>query len=190
MGSLSQRTIYKTSVPENDQKRVCAQRLRALVGNGCTPDMGEGACIANKCQPSCEDPDNTVCVLPDNQWSQAKLYRATEDKNEKRWCSGKTSLPGFDFAKTYQAAPATNSNKLEQGDKSVLYQAQISRVPTNIWSFCVNGGFDSPRIYRSGDYNGAGAGAKTDFTLCGPDWGSCSTSAEKTTCFPGNTNCR
>lgn len=62
---------------------------------------------------------------------------------------------------------------------------QTEKIDTNIWTKCVNDGYDPPMSLRRLDgYKGVGTGAKQDTTLCGAKWGSCSTTADKTTFFP------
>lgn len=101
-------------------------------------------------QPACNDPDYTVCVLPRDiiDWKATQLYRARYDIKD---C-------GVNFG------PPSASNT----------------VSAAAFAQCIAQGFDPPLAYRSGAgtaiFTGAGTGAVTRTSYCGPAWGTCNNS--------------
>jgi hypothetical protein len=64
------------------------------------------------------------------------------------------------------------------------YTIQTSQIDSNIWTKCVNDGYDPPiGLRRIDGYNGAGTGAVQKTNFCGAAWGSCSSTAGSTRCF-------
>jgi len=64
------------------------------------------------------------------------------------------------------------------------YTIQTSQIDSNIWTKCVNDGYDPPiGLRRIDGYNGAGTGAVQKTNFCGATWGSCSSTAGSTRCF-------
>jgi hypothetical protein len=98
-------------------------------------------------QPACSDPDYTVCVLPRDivDWKATQIYRARYDIRD---C-------GINFG-----APALSH---------LLSAASFAQ--------CIAKGFDPPLAFRSGAgtaiFKGAGTGAVTHTSYCGPAWNSC-----------------
>lgn len=62
-GNVMTRTIYQTSVPQDDQKLVASATDNARTGSN----------------PSCEDPNYTGCVLPAGGWDSVEIYRPAAD---------------------------------------------------------------------------------------------------------------
>ena len=162
-GMGMERTIYKSSVPENYRLDVVRERLSSAFLDG---------------QPNCLDSDYSACVLPGraNDWNRVKIYRPSSNV---RMCPEVTgvSIPRpFDLNITYNwfqdwVVNSDGDYKLvvpEQaiGEK-IIYQPRTQLIPTNFWSWCVNSGYDPPSHYAT-EYKGAMTGALTDTTLCAP----------------------
>lgn len=129
-------------------------------------------------QPSCEDPNFVSCVLPDGGWNSIQV----------------TGFGGAEKCDLGLVKKLMDEKGMEGSDK-ITNQPQT--VPASIWAYCLNAGFKVPDHLKSPDgYNGPGAGAIQDTTLCGPGWGSCSSIGKsgieggtKTKCFPGDKAC-
>lgn len=184
-----ERTIYKNRVPSNYSSYVCSRWFRAVTDPvpdqfDCRTGFEEGQCSSFDCQPSCEDPDYSACVLPNNEvdWNNAMIYRPRRMTSPNtyadiRACNGYISYPpdtDFNLGDTYSWTGWSGDpdNPLPP-IASVIYQNQTHLVGTDLWGYCANSGWDPPPHF-SKEYKGARTGAITDATLCGPRWWSCS----------------
>jgi hypothetical protein len=160
-GSGVERTIFQDAVPPG--ALIFKDPATSLLKNISQFSNTDIAKIGN--QPSCEDPDFTACVLggPGNStWDSVEIFRPSENLRQ---------CPYLDYS---------NASK----------NIQTAELDTGSISYCLNAGYDPPDEYRIG-YNGAGAGAISDTTRCGPNWGDCSTTApvSEVKCFPSGTTC-
>ncbi len=176
-GMGTDRTIYKDSVPEDsryltittiDNKTKIKTTVSTLVKD---TDASKVAKIGEN--PSCVDPNFSACVLGgdgNSTWDDVIIYRPSEDTERLR-------CPMADYSQK-----AVNVQTMEKS--------------TNSFAYCVNAGFDPPADYAIGNYKGAGAGAISDATLCGPNWTECDSSlelpaqADQIKCFPGGDVCK
>lgn len=178
-GMGPQRTIYKQYVPEKYREEICGLIPHALVdpistSSACKdPTTPKGTCISQKCQPSCEDPYYSSCVLPDAEfdWKNAVVYRPYHDV---RKCEGYGSLGASgqvptSLDPTYTWTGNVVGGKSPPPDPNVIYQGDSRKVNSNVWSYCANAGWDPPPTWNK-EYSGAQTGAVTDVTLCGPKW--------------------
>ncbi len=101
-------------------------------------------------QPSCTDPDYTVCVLPRDviDWQNTQLYRARYDMRSCNVNFGQASNPSLSHM-----------------------------ISAAVFANCIAQGFDPPLAYRTAAgtaiYKGAGTGAISRTSYCGVTWGSC-----------------
>lgn len=176
LGTSVDRTIYKTNVPPNKKIDNLAVDKAAKV-NG---------------QPSCEDPSYTSCVLggslniigeggavakniPNSTWDTVEIYRPSADTDTRK-------------------CPMVSS---EKDPKTGKLKIDLSKVPADSASFCINAGFDPPYIDIHEGSKAAEAGNISDSTLCGPQWGTCKVATQDTVqktkdlirCFPGGDVC-
>ena len=91
----------------------------------------------------------------------------------------------WDSAEIYR--PSADSSRLCPVDTTIS-ESQTSHFDTNSFAYCVNAGYDPPSSMRR-NYSGTGTGTQQNNTPCGAKWGSCTTSATTTNCFPSGANC-
>ncbi len=219
-GMGPERTIYKQKVPATNQVEFCANKMSALTDIAVkNPDSGEitvdnvcrnsfgasgtGAdlflstdCLRNQCQPSCEDPDLSSCVLPSTSaatgWDNVRIYRPDRDVRQcqNATISGAPPNSSFDIDATYRwimdlsgSTTVLGSSNRININPNVIYPYMTDKIDSNMWSYCVNSGYDAPGFY-SKEYSGPQTGAITDNTLCGPQWGECSAAHNVTRFYP------
>ncbi len=160
-GNKIERTIYKTTVPEGDKKRVAAIAAAKIGGN-----------------PSCEDPGFTACVLGGSV--TYILDGETITENNDTWNTVKIYRPSLDTAERQCPFLTTGGGK----------NIQSSEKDTDTFTYCINAGFDPPKEYIL-DYHGSGTGSISDLPLCGPKWTQCTTvvKPDAVKCFPGGDVC-
>jgi hypothetical protein len=191
-GMGPEKTIYRSAVPESYRRDICARTMRALTDHIDTveeqnrmdyycrdnmnkEELDEAKCMYEKCQPSCLDSDYSACVLPNGSldWDQVTIYRPDMDVRECRNPGvAIDSDPPLDLSATYKwesswTRGSSGEFKLKAPESRVIYQARTRKVPTNLWAWCVNAGFDPPSHF-SLEYKGAMTGAITDTTICAP----------------------
>ncbi|MDX2113300.1 MAG: hypothetical protein SFW63_06175 [Alphaproteobacteria bacterium] len=190
-----ERTIYRSAVPENYRNDICDKTMRALTDfvvydsndrkkmpsycrdNMNKEELDKEKCVTENCQPSCLDSSYSACVLPNGSldWDAVTIYRPDTDV---RQCPNPgITMPTIsdvtlDLSKTYQwkaqwETGPSGEIKLEPPKPEVIYQSRTEKVPTNLWSWCVNAGYDPPSHF-SLEYKGAMTGAITDTTICAP----------------------
>ncbi|MEQ1789317.1 MAG: hypothetical protein ABL857_02620 [Rickettsiales bacterium] len=173
-GTGVEQTIYKNVVPTAELNLENSPETIKDIASMNSTDVAK-INVAGVDQPSCEDPNFRNCVLgggADNSvWDTVKIYRPSENTTD-RLCP----LVDFSTATTALNSPNVNTQELS----------------TENFAYCVNAGFDPPDYYRQSSFTGAGGGAITDTTLCGPNWTGCSTAAAAALvrCFPPNETCR
>jgi hypothetical protein len=159
-----------------DRETICRDNVATgpdTPGGPNVMQLDPSTCMNLGCQPSCVDPDNNECVLPNGSldWEAVTIYSPRYDI---RQCP--TSLPSpFDTTATYEYVPdwsvGPNGSIIlpPSADPSVLRQNQTGLVPTNTWAACVNYGYDPPLwSFSQRDYSGGQAGSRTDTTKCAP----------------------
>ncbi|MFN9114739.1 MAG: hypothetical protein ACK5XN_32150, partial [Bacteroidota bacterium] len=191
-GMGPEKTIYRSAAPESYRRDICTRTMRALTDLVDKPEdqrnmnftcrdnissamLNLDACMENNCQPSCLDSDYSACVLPNGSldWDQVTIYRPDMDVRECRNPGvAIDSDPPLDLSATYKwesswTRGSSGEFKLKAPESRVIYQARTRKVPTNLWAWCVNAGYDPPSHF-SLEYKGAMTGAITDTTICAP----------------------
>jgi len=148
-GMGPEKTIYKSSAPENYRRDICRD----------APDVNSN--WQNK-------PDQRIRALTSTN------VRACTDSNVVSTLIPPIPSPlnintTYNWQQTWQTAASTASGdvRLNLPDETVIYQARTQLVPTNFWSWCVNAGYDPPHHFVT-EYKGAMTGAITDTTMCAP----------------------